>query len=293
MKKSTKFIVCIVLILAIIIAASVIITMVVVAMRKPTLGVVCTGGLGNLLFQFAFIYSLARDNDCNFTMRGLDDYSNVHTDNVYIQLKKDIVDLPNYKPTMKVENEVDELKEFRHDDYNTYCNKNTLFSGYFQSEKYFKKYRKDILKILKEPDVVTKVLDETDIDFDTGMFLHVRTGDYEDFNWILPKSYYDKCLAQVPDRVENVYVFSNNIDDAKKIIADAGDFKVHFIEYLDELETLYSMARMKYGGICANSTFSWWGAWLNTSDCKTIFMPKDWLPGKDCDDVHIEHSITI
>ena len=79
MKKSTKFIVCLVLIFAIIIATSVISTMVVVAMRKPTLGVQCGGGLGNVLFQFAFIYSLARDNDCNFTIRGLDDYVNVHS----------------------------------------------------------------------------------------------------------------------------------------------------------------------------------------------------------------------
>lgn len=287
-----RFIVYFVLTLAIIVVASVIIIMIVGAMRKspPTIGVKCIGGLGNLLFQFAFIYSLARDNDCNFTIHGLDSYFNVHSDNDYIQLKKDIVDLPNYRPTIKVENNVTEFNEFKYDDYNTFCDKNTLFSGYFQSEKYFNKYRKDLLDILKEPDIVTRVLDETDIDFDTGMFLHVRTGDYGPLNVILPRKYYDECLAQVPDHVENVYVFSNNIDDAKKII---GDFEVHFVEHLDELETLYSMARMKYGGICANSSFSWWGAWLNPSALKTIFMPKDWWGGKDCDDVHIKGAIIV
>ena len=164
------------------------------------------------------------------------------------------------------------------DNYNPVCDRNTLFLGYFQCEDYFAKYRKDLLNILKEPAIVTRALNTTDMQFDTGMFLHVRTGDYGPLNRIIPKSYYKECLAQVPERVENVYVFSNHIDDAKKMMDDmTGGFKVHFVEHLDELETLYSMARMKYGGICANSSFSWWGAWLNTSPLKTIFMPKDWM----------------
>lgn len=64
--------------------------------RQPILGVESTGGLGNLLFQFAFIYSFARDNKCKYTIIGLENYKNPHTDTNLEFLKNNIMKDSNF-----------------------------------------------------------------------------------------------------------------------------------------------------------------------------------------------------
>lgn len=266
--------------------------------RCHILAVQSTGGLGNLLFQFAFIYSFAKNNGCKYTIVGLENYKNPHTDTNLNFLKTSITRDKNFvhECRLNLPKEVVEQCQFKFHDYRPLIckNKDTLFHGYFQSEKYFKKYRCDILEILKEPCHVTKKLNSTGIDFNNAIFLHIRLNDYIHLNWHLPINYYIKCLQLLPEYIPKIYVFSDTIDTAKDIIStlDTKGKSVDYISYLNEVETLYAMSRMKYGGICANSSFSWWGAWLNTSPNKLVFMPKPWIKN-DSHDVYPENTIII
>lgn len=265
--------------------------------RPPILGVESTGGLGNVLFQFAFIYSLARNNKCKYTMTGLEKYKNPHTDTNLDFLKNNIMNDSKYIKECRLNSpkKVIEQHCFSFHDYQPRIDKNkdTVFHGYFQTEKYFKKYRCDILEILKEPCHITCKLNSFNIDFN-AIFLHIRLNDYVGLNWSLPIDYYKKCLQLLPDYIPKIHVFSDNINKARYIVSmlNTRGKDVEYIENLNEVETLYAMSRMKYGGICANSSFSWWGTWLNTSPYKLVFMPKPWIKD-DSHDIYPEHCIII
>lgn len=265
--------------------------------KRPILGVESTGGLGNLLFQFAFIYALSRNNNCKYTIIGLENYKNPHTDTNLEFLKNNIMKDSNFIKECRLDSpkKVIEPRQFTFHDFQPLIDRDndTIFSGYFQSEKYFKKYRCDILEILKEPNYITRKLNSLNIDFN-AVFLHVRLNDYVGLDWHLPIDYYIKCLQLLPDYIPKIYVFSDNIDKARYIIStlDTKDKVVEYIENLNEIETLYAMSRMKYGGICANSSFSWWGTWLNTSPYKQVYMPKPWIKG-DSHDVYPENAIIV
>lgn len=268
------------------------------------IGVNTVGGLGNVLFQFAFIYSLARDSNCKFTMIGIQDYQNPHSNTSYDFIKQRITALPNYVSTFtQTPVPIQEFNEFKYDKYNHKLNfDNLYFSGYFQTEKYFSKYRKEILEILREPSHITRVLDSSNIDFYNGFFLHIRLTDYEApykvsnseqmVSICLSMDYYEKCIQLLPTHIQTIYVFSDDINKAKENL-QLIDKNFIFITDLNEMETLYSMARMKYGGICANSTFSWWSSWLNNSPCKLVYMPKPWLITHDCVDIYPDGATII
>jgi len=62
----------------------------------------------------------------------------------------------------------------------------------------------------------------------------------------------------------------------------------------DEVINLYLMSRCKLGGICSNSTFGWWGAWLNQNPDKKVFFPSQWMADKNFKtDIYPEKSIVI
>lgn len=271
--------------------------------RINVIGINIIGGLGNILFQFAFIYSLARDSNCKFTIIGIQDYQNPHSNTDLQFIKKRIITLPNYVSTFtQTPVQIQEFNEFKCDKYKTDLHENLNFTGYYQTEKYFSKYRKEILEILKEPSHVTCVLDSSDIDFDNGFFLHIRLTDFgaphkvsnstQMVSICLSMDYYEKCIQLLPIHIQTIYVFSDDIPGAENILQSI-DKNFIFISDLNEIETLYSMARMKYGGICANSTFSWWGSWLNNSPNKLIYMPKPWLTTHNCVDIYPSYATII
>jgi hypothetical protein len=242
-----------------------------------------------MLFQFAFIYSLARDNNCEFYI-DIEKIHGISSSFLTECVVKQSLFTPHYPKKSII---VGEKREFTHDNYT--LESDTHFIGFFQSEKYFAKYRNELLLILKEPQYVSNVLNNiTNIDFQNGMFLHVRLGDYTKFSeYKIPDDYYIKCLERVPKHIKYIYVFSDDINQAP--IKLPNDVRLQFTtdNPLNELETLFAMSRMKYGGICANSTFSWWGAWLNTSPDKLIYMPHIWYRNKTYNDIYPKNCITL
>lgn len=115
------------------------------------------------------------------------------------------------------------------------------------------------------------------LDYDNSCFLHVRRTDYIglphlELNLV---EYWKKALALF-DTTVDIVVFSDDIDWASKELPSVDPARrwIFVFEKLSAMQTLSAMAKCKKGAICANSTFSWWGAWLNKD--RKIVMPVPW-----------------
>lgn len=141
--------------------------------------------------------------------------------------------------------------------------------GYFQSEKYFVDYKQDIKRefSLKNP----KYPDKLDQEY---IGLHVRRGDYLNYPDIHPTcslDYYQQALEMLPDKP--VKIFTDDPEWCRKSFS--GDrFEVSDKDFIEDFELL---TKCSYN-IIANSSFSWWGAWL--SDSKKVIAPKQWFGPK-------------
>lgn len=163
--------------------------------------------------------------------------------------------------------------------------KNLVLYGFFQSEKYF-----DIEQIkfhFKPKNEFLQVVRKAGSDFlhlQNLVAIHVRRGDYlekPEFHPILPYSYYQEGLQLLREKYGklNVVIFSDDMDWCKKHLWDEN---VHFAEGNSNMVDLYLMAHCRHS-IIANSSFSWWGAWLKRlfqdegSTQGTVIAPSPWF----------------
>jgi hypothetical protein len=88
------------------------------------------------------------------------------------------------------------------------------------------------------------------------------------------------------------YVLTNDVSYAKTIPV-LQTISYTFVEEPDEVRALWTLARCRDGGICANSTFSWWGAYLNPD--RTIVLPSKWFndPSMPIEGYFFPRSLTV
>ena len=158
----------------------------------------------------------------------------------------------------------------------------TLYiDGYWQDERYFK----DIAGKVKKA-FCFKNIDDNNAAIANSMkqcnsvALHIRRGDYTTFGMsVMGEDYYNKAVRVFFDRFENpfFYIFS---DDTNEAIRIANNLSLHY-EIMnhnhgnDSYKDMYLMSQCKHN-VIANSSFSWWGAWLNDSPNKIIVAPSTW-----------------
>lgn len=131
---------------------------------------------------------------------------------------------------------------------------------YCQDEQYFKRYERDIRRFFG-----------SNIGFDDRVGVHIRRGDYVNnpFYVDLSKtSYYQEAIRRFPN--ERFLVFSDDIFWCRGYFTGN---RFDFSEGKTEIEDLNLMAACK-SQIIANSSFSWWAAWLNPNPNKIIICPK-------------------
>ena len=152
--------------------------------------------------------------------------------------------------------------------------------GYFQSEKYFLHNRDEILKLFSPPkpleDLICRKYSKI-IGNNRYVSVHIRRGDY-----LLPKfsghhtnlgrEYYQKAMSHFPDDSTFVF-FSDDIEWCKQTFGKKNSF---FVENTNDVIDMYLMSKIP-NNIIANSSFSWWGAWLNTNGDKKVIRPKNWF----------------
>jgi hypothetical protein len=159
------------------------------------------------------------------------------------------------------------------------------FAGYWQSERYFA----DIADVIREDFTLRNDLDRRSqetlkrIGRGPSCFIHVRRGDYlqEDFG-TCSAQYYREAAELVRERAGDAvrfFVFSD--DPAWVREAQVGGADAEVIDWNGETpeRDLALMSRCRHA-IVANSSFSWWGAWLGDDDARMVIAPRVWMKGR-------------
>lgn len=163
------------------------------------------------------------------------------------------------------------------------------YDGYFQNSKYFEnisdKIKKEFtLPAIKNHDIYNKNLLERITQFENSVFIHVRRDDYLNINCEIDLDYYQKAVKYILQHVENpkFFVFCAEDPDYIKNHFDIGyDFEL-IGENNKTQDTYYENMRLMMAckhAIIANSSYSWWAAWLSDYDNKIVIAPTPWLPG--------------
>lgn len=150
-----------------------------------------------------------------------------------------------------------------------------FLNGYWQSENYFLNISDIIRQALKpNKSSIEKLESKYPIDRNC-ISIHIRRTDYVTSNGYHPVQsieYYQKAL-EIVGSYEHLLVFSDDIDWCKNNLKFD---KMIFVEGNDDVDDLFLMSLCNHN-IIANSTFSWWGAWLNENLNKKIVAPKKWF----------------
>lgn len=236
------------------------------------------GRLGNQMFQYASLKGIAANRGFDFCIPpenvfGVSD-PNVKNSTTNIHNTFNISWVKTELPNNKIVNESG--FDFDEDLFNI-CEDNIDLLGYFQSEKYFKHIESEIRKDFSFSNLLVKDCNEFIESIDSNkevISLHIRRGDYlnlQSYHPTPPIEYYQEALKRFPDIP--VLIFS---DDANWCLNqkafDSDRFLISESNAADFDMCL--MAMCKYH-IIANSSFSWWSAWLSGSD--NVIAPKNWF----------------
>jgi hypothetical protein len=113
-------------------------------------------------------------------------------------------------------------------------------------------------------------------------FVHIRRGDYlnhPDIHFEQPLAYYKYCIEKLVANVapQQIWVFSDDTEWVKEQPYFINNPIFHVCESKDELECIALMTLCSAGAVCANSTFSWWGAFLGCGPHGSVFVPQRWI----------------
>lgn len=159
--------------------------------------------------------------------------------------------------------------------------KTIYLDGYFQSPSYFSEYRNElIMQITPRYDTGEQYEKYMrDIQSCNSVAIHVRRGDYKkdgnSFHYLLPLTYYNNAISYMRAKVSSpkFFCFSDDIDWVKNNLK--ADHQFEFVKLqtanpdIDEMMLMKGCAHI----IAANSTFSWWAAWLNESKAALRIVP--------------------
>ena len=254
------------------------------------------GGLGNQMFQYACGYALAKEYNTQHKI-DLSFYENIPSNNTKREFELSLFnisyELAKKSEIEKVKNPINNLTSRF---YNIFTGiypiekylgfRDIYLDGYFQSEKIFIKYREEILKeftLKKECKTEQYLKVENDIrNKDNTISMHIRRGDYvtdlktSKHHGVLGIDYYKKSLKMLKVKNPYLFVFSDDINWVKKnfkfLPKDTYFVSKHKFNSAQEI-VLMSLCK---DNIIANSSFSWWGAWLNQNKDKKVIAPKRW-----------------
>jgi len=154
--------------------------------------------------------------------------------------------------------------------------KNSDLIGYFQSEKYFKNCKDEIRKYFTFDD---SLIDYNIINpIENSCSIHVRRGDYvnlQDYHPFPGMDYYRNAISYMKNKGVNIfYIFSDDIEWCKENFSYMDE--IIYVEGNIDIKDLALMSICK-NNIIANSSFSWWGAWLNRNENKIVISPSVWF----------------
>jgi hypothetical protein len=274
------------------------------------------GRLGNQMFQYASLKGIAVNNGFEYT---------IPPQNPQIQIDNygllEAFELSTNKNIGWSESEFGIQERFFHFDEELFnnCRDDVNLVGFFQSEKYFKHIEKELRQDFTfKSDWLTPCLEfRKEFENQEVLFLHVRRGDpnlsdKRGFKWayvnlqdqhpVQSLEYYEQALKEFPEDMP-VIVFSDSIEWCK----EQEIFKPDRFMFSEPEHKHSDGALVPYTDLClmslcdhaiiANSSMSWWGAWLIKNPNKKVIAPKTWFGSayadKDTKDLYCENWIVL
>lgn len=270
------------------------------------------GGLGNQMFQYAFYLSMANRHknvkaDIN-SFKNYELHNGFELEKIFgIKINKasnfmvKVFDPANntwkYRKLRRffgAKNALlDEPNEFVFDQEILNNNKSLMYRGYWQNEGYFS----DITDKIRSAFTFKKPLQDENLSIsnlikDTeSISIHIRRGDYVGHSLlggICDLNYYQKAISLIRSKVSEpiFFIFSNDIEWCKTNLSLP---EANYISWNKDANSYIDMQLMSLckHNIIANSSFSWWGAWLNKNENKIVIAPKRWINDSSYDDSDI------
>lgn len=255
-----------------------------------------TGGLGNQMFIYAMYLSMREQFPK--TRIDLSDMMHYHAHNGYElhevfhlphnefcipQALKKVVEFCFFKVILERKQNLETLSAY------TQPHRWPLlyFKGFYQSERFFKDHKEEVRRAFtfdhSKANPQTRDMAKI-IQADAhAVSLHVRRGDYQQAKFInnlgkvcgLP--YYKRAIQQMKaiDSAAHFYIFSDDTDWCRANIPLQDAVFIDWNTGKDSWQDMMLMSLCHHNIIC-NSTFSWWGAWLNTHADKVVLTPDRW-----------------
>lgn len=279
------------------------------------------GGLGNQMFQYAFGLSvskqlgikvsfdvhdlLSREPRANFTFRDFElgvfkahvPIASNSERSLYVPLSS--IDGYISSLTLRIRRKIiqahrfEEKQQFVYDPEVLKVKRRSYFDGYWQNEKYFILNEKLIRQAFefKFPLIGLNESLARDIANTVAVSMHIRRGDYitnpisNEVHGICTPEYYQRALNLIIQKVGKIKLFI--FSDEPKWVEENLHFEVPTF-YINHNKGKQSYIDMQLMSLCqhniiANSSFSWWGAWLNCNFNKIVIAPQTWLQHKDLD----------
>ena len=160
---------------------------------------------------------------------------------------------------------------------------NIMLIGYFQTSVYAESVKN--LVSLNEQRILQGHIEaiglQNESEIAAPLIIHVRRSDYQfDSNFgLLSENYYRSALREKSLNLHPIWVFSDDIEHARRMLSEVAPKVTRWISDVDQSSTM-SMFAMSFGKsyIIANSTFSWWGAFLSEGSPQ-VYYPESWLKG--------------
>jgi glycosyltransferase involved in cell wall biosynthesis len=246
------------------------------------------GRLGNQMFEIATAYAFALDNGCQMAV------SEQH--GVFVSRTGEVSSPKKYESTVfrnikfidsLPPSDVWKEPSFAYSPLAYKFDSNLYIEGQFQSEKYFKHRRHEVLELFSPLANVSDYISEKyGTKLKNSVSIHVRRGDYkvsQDSHPLCDIEYYTKALNRIEAHadIHNILLMTDDLLWAQSNFTDT---RITFVQE-EDYNDLYIMAQCDHN-IIANSSFSWWGAWLNTNPNKIVVAPQKWFGPA------ISHNIT-
>jgi hypothetical protein len=238
------------------------------------------GRFGNQMFQYASLKGIATNNGYDFCIppnRNLGEYNDhILLEAFDLKVKVAIKQFPRFEERMF---------NFDEDLFNN-CPDNVNLSGFFQTEKYFLHIEKEIREDFRFKNKINH-------SFSEYVAIHIRRGDYitnSARHPVLPLKYYEKAMEHFGSPKDVLYVIFS--DDPQWCQEQKLFNKCFYSDAnYNNIDTMNLMSQASHN-IIANSSFSWWAAWLNPNPNKIVICPETWfgpeLAGHDISDIRPE-----
>ena len=237
------------------------------------------GQFGNQLFEIAAAYAYSLDHNISLTVPDL--INRTHDGIPHNAKRVFLAKIPTYSPSSSPAL-VWQEPSFN---YSPIPDSPSIhLQGYFQSDKYFKHRREEILQLFAVPEKLKEeILIKYPVLASDQLVVGIQIRDYGKETYLQPpgayhptigRSYYQKAIAHFPENT--LFLVSTNSPQFAKKCTEGLAKNIIYLNGADHIEEFYTLVLCK-SFIISNSSFGWWASWLSTAQNKEVIAPNPWF----------------